>query len=113
MENNGIKKHQWTVAFTYQKNGITVSENYTERNDDWEELVKYKKAILNHLPSAKSFPEDEGDNAHVQEVDQTPDFCRVHKVKMKERRNDTGTWFSHGVKQDDGTYKWCVGKGFK
>lgn len=106
-DSNGTKKHQWTVTFSYQKNGISVSENYTERNDDWEELVRYKKVILDHLPNSQAFPNDSGPVATPPEAvrEATPDWCHIHGIKMKKYTKGDQSWYSHKIGDS-----WCTGK---
>lgn len=75
-------KCQWTGVWSYKKNGILISENYTYRTDTQEDLEEHRDFALRNLPSATGFPDDEGDIAQKKTVDEIP-MCPVHKKDMK------------------------------
>ena len=45
------------------------------------------------------------------EEDETPpDWCPIHKCKMKKWSKDGRSWYSHAVDLPDGETEWCTGK---
>ena len=106
------KQFQWTGQFTRAVNGVMLSENFTFRMDNREELeAERKKVIENLVPSAKTFPEDEGDIAHTATEEQG-EMCPVHKnamtfkpagVSKRTGKPYNGFW-SCGIKNTDGTF---------
>lgn len=108
-------KFQWTGQFTKIINGVTLSENHTIRVETREERDAERDYVIKSiLPSAKSFPDDEGDVAHeaTQEAAQT---CSVHKVPMvyrsgvSKKTNKPYAFWSCPEKLPNGD--WCSEKG--
>lgn len=109
---NNDAKYQWTGVFSRTVNGVVLSENFTFRMDTRDELEKERKQTIELImPSAKSFPDDEGTMAHVATEEMAP-VCKVHKTPMKLHPAGTSKttgraypqFWSCGIKNTDGTF---------
>ena len=97
-------KHQWTVMFNYTKNGVARSENFTERNDNWDELMTFRKKIIDAIPSAEQFPNDEGSQAQVKTVGGVP-TCPEHNKALT--KGQWGYYCKTKTGEVDGKPTWC------
>lgn len=115
MTDTSNKSHQWTGTWTYSKNGINVSENFTGRFDTEEDMLKFRTDSLAKLPNTEAFPNDSGPKATAPEevVNPSLDFCKMHNTKMKQRNGKNGqTFYSHGQKIQEGVFEYCKGIGW-
>lgn len=98
-------KHQWTVMFDYVRDGVKISENFTERHDDWEELKTSREKILGFIPNTKTFPNDYGQKATSATAVVNPvPVCPDHSKPF--RKGQYGDYCP--TKLSDGT--WCKRK---
>ena len=86
-------------GFNYQITLRDLSENA---------LMGRVKAIRSWLVENSFVPpgkQPAGNGSQNTLPDEDPGWCQLHNVGMKQRKNDTGEWYSH--KYGDG---WCNGK---
>jgi hypothetical protein len=78
--------YKHTISFSYQKNGVAVSEYFSTWAKTYKELEDSREFTLKKIPSTTAFPDDEGPIATAPEntVQATP-VCGVHKIPMKLR----------------------------
>lgn len=113
-----VKTYQWTGVWSRTVNGIAINENITLRHDDKQQLLDDRVAFLDLLaPAARTFPNDEGEQAHVQTTEAAP-ICVIHHTAMtlkpagisKSGRKYPAFW-TCGTLLPDGT--WCAFRGPK
>lgn len=114
-ESKGYNRYQWSI-FPEGNRG----EQYVVRADtvqDLETAINEVKVLIgkqpqtnvqSHVPTSDAKAIDEVMAGNAGEV-----LCPVHNVKMWEKTGKHGTFYSHGEKQPDGSWKNCNGKGFK
>ncbi len=83
-------------------------------DDDWEEchgmlFVALSEEMAEKLPTPKkatvTAPDDPFDELEPAEAPKGEEWCQAHNVKMTQKENATGAWYSHKVGND-----WCNGK---
>jgi hypothetical protein len=109
---NEYPKFQWSGVFTKQINGVSVNENYTGRFETEQDMNDFIDRIYKqHMPSAQTFPNDEGTRAHTATQPPQP-ICGVHKTAMtlkpagvsKKTGKPYPAFWSCGQPTDDGGY---------
>ena len=79
---NDCAKFQWTGQWTTVRNGISISENFTFRLDDLEDLkLKRQQTLDGVAPASVQFPNDEGPVARTVTQEVAP-LCPVHGTPM-------------------------------
>ncbi len=98
----GITQNGWDVQFTLRDSS---EDDLLTR---FGKLINKLEANYKVVPKGKQPNGNGSANTPVggsELPSEDPGWCQLHNVGMKQRKNETGEWFSH--KYGDG---WCNGK---
>jgi hypothetical protein len=103
------------VVGAYKDYPVKVIQTGLEDQQIVYAMLKDAKTLIDLMDEHGFTPPTIRQSAEVKELKEADsNMCLLHNAPMKERTNKGGAkFFSHGKKLPDGTFDWCMGKGFK